>query len=73
MRHCSRPRRGQDFRNDPSSIHVIIVSTAVAAAIADWCRAHGVPGQRETSYSEKPKCHIQLAGHSEGMHLKLNS
>lgn len=51
-RHCSSRRRTQDFRNDPSSsVLVLIVITAVAAAI-------GVPGQCEVSYSARSKRHM---------------
>lgn len=55
-RHCSNLQTTQDFRNDPSSVHVV-TRTAVAAATASYSMAHGVPGQCEMSYKSKRHIH----------------
>lgn len=70
VRHCNSSRRNQDFRNDPSSIPVIIMPIVSSKRLP---MAHGVPGQCKMFYSDEPKLHIHTNRQRERTHLKLNS
>lgn len=67
VRHCNSSRRNQDFRNDPSSIPVIIMPIVSSKRLP---MAHGVPGQCKMFYPDEPKLHIHTNRQLERTHLK---